>query len=31
MIRPAEAGILVSMGQFAAGSDLGETGFGGYD
>ena len=31
MIRLAEAGIPVSIGQFAAGSDLGETGSGGYD
>ncbi len=31
MIRPAGAGISVSIGQFAAGSDLGETGSGGYD
>jgi hypothetical protein len=31
MIRPAEAGIPVSIGQFTAAADLGETGSGGYD
>ena len=31
MIRLAEAGIPVSIGELAAGSDLGETGSGGYD
>jgi hypothetical protein len=31
MIRPAGCRISVSIGQFAATSDLGESGSGGYD